>query len=56
MLLPPLDLVEPGKRLFEFGMEQPHRIENFAGSHFVAASFTAARGKPAGDNAASLIP
>src|SRR4051794_15829964 len=29
-LLPCLDLVELGKRSFEFGIEEPHRIKNFA--------------------------
>src|SRR6478752_3606118 len=29
-LLPCLDLVEFGKRSFEFGIEEPHRIKNFA--------------------------
>src|SRR5712671_92922 len=31
-LLPRLDLVELGKRSFEFGIEEPHRIKNFAES------------------------
>jgi hypothetical protein len=29
-LLPRLDLVEFGKRSFKFGVEEPHRIEDFA--------------------------
>src|SRR5260221_947649 len=45
--LPLLDLVECGKRAFEFSIEEPHRIENFAEGRGCSCPVSLSKGEDA---------